>query len=280
MTNPSVHISLTSPCHEDLSGMTITERGRFCSACQKDVINFSALSDDEVLTILSSLKGQASCGMFSVGQLNRPVERRGRGMPVTRLFRSKLAAATILFQSLVVTATAHARNSIKTEQAPIAPVSKDSMLVVTGKVLDAYTQTPVEGVQLSISCDTAKVVTDADGQFTFKVKQPFTATAFSIYPSKENMDDTFVLEQVQVDVADYLQGKEIILYRYMGGVINHTVKAYKKPLVDNYFVGGFTTVVTGPNSALYSSHPLIINMWKVWDFFAKPFKRKKHHEHK
>lgn len=280
MSNPSIKISLISPCHEDLSGMTMTERGRFCSACRKDVIDFSALSDQEVLSILHGLKGQSSCGMFASGQLKRALDNKARQIPVVAVFRSKLAAATLLVQSLVVSATAHARYSIKTEQVPIAPVSKDSLLVVTGKVLDAYTQTPVADVQLSISCDTAKVVTDADGQFTFKVKQPFTATAFSIYPSKENMDDTFVLERVQVDVADYLQGKEIILYRYMGGVINHTVKAYKKPLVDNYFVGGFTTVVTGPNSALYSSHPLIINMWKVWDFFAKPFKRKKHYEHK
>lgn len=277
MPNPSIKISLTSPCHENLSGMTITERGRFCSSCQKDVIDFSSLSDQEVLAILHGLKGQSSCGMFASGQLNRAFTTKAGSIPIALVFRSKLAAAVMLFQSLVVSAATYARSSVKLEQTPIAPVSKDSSLVVTGKVLDAYTQTPVADVQLSISCDTAKVVTDADGQFTFKVKQPFTATAFSIYPSKENTDDTFVLERVQVDVADFLQGKEIILYRYMGGVINHTIKSYRKPVIDRY--GGYAVVVE-PNDALHSKHPLIINMWKVWDFFAKPFKRKKHYEHK
>lgn len=280
MVNPSIHISLTSPCHEDLSGMTITERGRFCSACQKDVIDFSSLPDDEVLAILRGLKGLPSCGMFAAGQLNRPLAQRTRNVPVTTFLRSKLVAATLLLQSIVINATSYARNPIKAEQMPIAPVSKDSMLVVTGRLLDAYTQTPVAAIQLSISCDTANVITDADGRFTFRLKQPFTATSFYIYPSKENVDDTFVVERAQVDVNDYLQGKEIVLYRYMGGVINHTVKAYKMPIVDRYITGSYTTVVRGPNSALYSTHPLIINMWKVWDFFAKPFKRKKHHEHK
>ncbi len=276
MRDPSTYIQLNSPCHEDLASMSPTERGRYCTSCQVDVIDFSRLSDAEVLNILGTLKGQPMCGMFTPQQLNRPLVQPAAHQSLILLSRKKIAAALLLFQSLVTAATAQVKTATKTEQTatPVSPI--DSTIVVKGRVLDGYSQEPVAGVKLGISYISPDTVTDAHGYFEFHVKPTLRSSYIVISHTGISNQDPFIIEDKNV-LVDSAQKEEVILYRYMGGTIEHTIKTYKKPLVDSY--GGFTTVVTG-QGALYSSHPTVINMWKVWDLFAKPFKRKKHHDKK
>ena len=68
MKSLSIHISIPKPCHEQWDGMTTTERGAFCQSCQTEVIDFSAMTDREVIEYLS--KNKAGCGRFRNDQLN------------------------------------------------------------------------------------------------------------------------------------------------------------------------------------------------------------------
>ena len=63
---------IPKPCHEDWNKMTPTERGKFCSACSKHVIDFSLMSDTQILNILSNQSGKV-CGRFDAAQLERPL---------------------------------------------------------------------------------------------------------------------------------------------------------------------------------------------------------------
>ncbi len=51
--------------------MTPTSRGAFCSACAKDVVDFTAMTDDEVQHYLLNKAGEKVCGKFYNTQLNR-----------------------------------------------------------------------------------------------------------------------------------------------------------------------------------------------------------------
>jgi hypothetical protein len=68
MTRNPIHISIPKPCHESWGRMDATAQGAFCHSCQKEVIDFSAMTDREVAEYLA--KHQTGCGRFRKDQLD------------------------------------------------------------------------------------------------------------------------------------------------------------------------------------------------------------------
>ncbi|HEY8894413.1 MAG TPA: hypothetical protein VIM79_06345, partial [Niastella sp.] len=69
----SVHIQIPKPCHENWDNMTPDEQGRFCGSCKKIVVDFTVMSDKELLNYISNVAGQHTCGRFSNHQLNTDI---------------------------------------------------------------------------------------------------------------------------------------------------------------------------------------------------------------
>ncbi|MGG9971922.1 T9SS type A sorting domain-containing protein [Ferruginibacter sp. SUN002] len=69
----AVQLNIAKPCHENWDAMTPTEKGKFCSSCQKTVVDFTLMSDGELLRYLSSIKEKNICGNLYTDQLNRPI---------------------------------------------------------------------------------------------------------------------------------------------------------------------------------------------------------------
>ena len=67
-----IYLHIPKPCHESWDAMTPVEQGRFCKSCCKEVIDFSTLSDKEVLKVLSKNSG-STCGRFTNQQLEKPL---------------------------------------------------------------------------------------------------------------------------------------------------------------------------------------------------------------
>jgi len=63
-------LQIPSPCQEQWSNMQPAERGRHCSACQKTVIDFTTMSDPEIIRYLS-IAGPQVCGRLAPDQLHR-----------------------------------------------------------------------------------------------------------------------------------------------------------------------------------------------------------------
>lgn len=70
MKKASVYIP--EPCHENWSGMTPTEQGKFCGKCKKEVIDFTDYSDEKLENTLLDLYQQRNnvCGRFNNHQLS------------------------------------------------------------------------------------------------------------------------------------------------------------------------------------------------------------------
>jgi len=64
-----IQISIPEPCHESWQNMTPVEKGRFCASCQKTVLDFTYLSDNEIINLVN--KNDNLCGRINVSQLNR-----------------------------------------------------------------------------------------------------------------------------------------------------------------------------------------------------------------
>jgi hypothetical protein len=63
---------IPTPCHEDWNKMTPTQQGKFCASCNKQVVDFSLMSDNQILNFLSHQSGKL-CGRFDAEQLQRPL---------------------------------------------------------------------------------------------------------------------------------------------------------------------------------------------------------------
>lgn len=69
-------VTIPQPCHEKWDEMLPEAKGRFCSSCEKIVVDFSSMSDDEVKNYLLLNTHQKTCGRFLSSQVNRPLENK------------------------------------------------------------------------------------------------------------------------------------------------------------------------------------------------------------
>jgi hypothetical protein len=71
MKNELVYqISIPQPCHENWEAMTKHEHGRHCNSCDKIVVDFASMSDEQVLNYLNQAKGRI-CGRVHDKQLTQ-----------------------------------------------------------------------------------------------------------------------------------------------------------------------------------------------------------------
>lgn len=77
-----IQLHIPTPCHEDWAGMEPAEQGRHCQSCQKTVVDFTTMSDQQVLNYLAKA-GPHICGRLASDQINRsfiplaPPQRNG-----------------------------------------------------------------------------------------------------------------------------------------------------------------------------------------------------------
>lgn len=72
-------IKIEKPCHEDWLKMTLEAQGKFCNACEKSVVDFSVMSDAQILQYFSQPRSQKVCGRFNADQMDRVLVN---GIPV------------------------------------------------------------------------------------------------------------------------------------------------------------------------------------------------------
>ncbi|MBO9593664.1 MAG: hypothetical protein J7599_12220 [Niabella sp.] len=64
-----MNISIPDPCHENWENMQPEEKGRFCNACCKTVIDFTGMSPAAISAYLKAHQSQRVCGRFMTHQL-------------------------------------------------------------------------------------------------------------------------------------------------------------------------------------------------------------------
>lgn len=125
---PIYQIKIAEPCHEDWNKMTPAEQGKFCNACQKQVIDFTTLSDRELIRHIESKKG-ATCGRFLGSQLDRslvnPPEPKSR-------WWSLWLGLTASFLMLVSKSDAQTVEDNADSLEVVLPTPADEVIVVGG----------------------------------------------------------------------------------------------------------------------------------------------------
>jgi hypothetical protein len=125
-------ISIPTPCHESWQQMIPMENGRHCQSCCKTVIDFTVMTDSEIITHLGNHSNL--CGRFDDFQLLR-INQQLQNQPssFTLFKRIGLAAAVLM---AIPFAKANAQKKHKTEQAPVLKSHRD-ILTIKAKSLTA-----------------------------------------------------------------------------------------------------------------------------------------------
>ncbi len=81
-----IKLSIAEPCHENWDAMTTVEKGKFCGSCQKQVIDFSNMSDRQVAEFFKKPTTGSVCGRFMADQLDRSIDIPKKRIPWVKYF--------------------------------------------------------------------------------------------------------------------------------------------------------------------------------------------------
>ena len=167
------HISTPQPCTQNWADMVMAEQGRFCQNCQKTVIDFTRLSNEQILNVLSSA-GKV-CGRFEDTQLKQLNAITAIETPVERFSWKKLGLAAT-FIGLVPFMKVEAKIKPPVEHQPI--LSKKLMIspadtikqfrTITGSVKDTLGEA-LSGVTIKISGTQFNTTSDINGNFRLSI---------------------------------------------------------------------------------------------------------------
>src|SRR5438046_2765912 len=99
-----LQISISGPCHEEWGNMAGVQNGRYCESCRKNVIDFTLMSDEELVQFFKNTPNDV-CGRMNLEQLNSDILIPTRKIPWLKYFFQITMPAFLL--SLKTTAQTH-----------------------------------------------------------------------------------------------------------------------------------------------------------------------------
>ena len=104
-------LSIHEPCNQDWNSMTETEQGRFCDSCSKTVVDFTLMSDAQLINYFLEHANEKTCGRLFTDQLDTALSAPPEQMKKRFGYWKYIAASVLLFftkVSLKAQVTCHA----------------------------------------------------------------------------------------------------------------------------------------------------------------------------
>lgn len=190
----SVQIHIPQPCHENWQKMTPKEQGRFCGSCQKTVVDFTAMSDKELLDYISNTSGQRSCGRFSNDQLNRTISAAKHKRRFSWAYVWNLLLATFLVTESYAQGEPQIKKKPQVQLPDLSPrvgtfaVREPDTIPskeISGIVIDDKSGVPLAGATVMVIGTSKGMVTDEKGRFKLMIDDKGTATLEITYVGYE-----------------------------------------------------------------------------------------------
>lgn len=168
--NSILRINIPQPCDADWQQMIPDSDGRYCSHCQKRVIDFTSWSDEQLYRFFAT-KTKNVCGSFYESQINRPIALLAQ--PQSRFYRMAMTLGLTLIFTNSGKVTGHPRppfyvpNSIDSPTISVTKIQEDKR-GFSGVVLDSLGR-PVPKAEIRLfqnSIVQYSAVSDVHGEYT------------------------------------------------------------------------------------------------------------------
>lgn len=235
-------IQINNPCHENWDEMTQVEQGKFCSHCQKTVIDFSEKTDAELFDYFNN--HSSFCGRFKNTQIDRIIEEP---KPVLkRLFNFYSKAAALFF---TVFSFKSFQTNAQTKQPKIENFVRSAdeihheKISIEGIIIDDENRL-VDSV--AIYFDNLKVATSNHlGYYKFEIenialknhvisfdKNQYRSFAFSFHPLMGNTKQDVLMCNYKGKDCSFSMGGIGPPSRFSGKIILYLKKNIKHELID------------------------------------------------
>ncbi len=228
-----IALQIAEPCHENWQQMTDTEKGRFCKSCSKEVVDFTPMTDTELLNFFKKPAGN-TCGRFSNDQLNRalqpPVQEKKKGW---KWLMAGLAALMMMHKgdaqkngnnksdsNMGATPKTRGTTTIETIETISVGIVLSTFIedkVITGKVLDE-TGHPIPHASIMIDNSKQGVLSNTKGEFSLPLDDPQKAYILVISSVGYTTKRMLVTPQQKSNITVQLNGNtemlgEIVIVR-------------------------------------------------------------------
>lgn len=214
-------ISITQPCHQSWQNMNPVKNGRHCNQCSKMVMDFTKMSNDEILIYLSM--HQSVCGRFDDLQLagiNRRLSADDR-IPIPAKIKGWALVMSLLGSVSFLNACAQVpapvvQTVVAIKQAVCGKPTLGKVEVsrtIRGQVTDER-GVPVPGATISLQSLDYHITTDINGHFMMEV--PYSVKEFMVnmigYEPKlvtvnQNQD---LIYNIKVHLSQQLLGEVVV----------------------------------------------------------------------
>ena len=177
-------ITIPQPCHESWAQMTPATQGRHCAACDKVVVDFTRMTDAEVVVWLQHPRAGRTCGRFATQQLNRPLlvlptpaPRWQKWVAATAAVVGLQAGVAHIAQAQRITPTGQHTITMGAVAVPrrVEPIGSNlPPTVVRGCVLDSASREPLPGVTVLIVGTQIGISTNTNGEFELEFPIEFS----------------------------------------------------------------------------------------------------------
>jgi hypothetical protein len=205
MMKQKIQITIPEPCQEGWQNMTPVEKGRFCASCQKTVLDFTHLSDNEIIKLVS--KNDTLCGRINVSQLNRNLIETKR----TSNYFGYFATSVFAFLGLG-TQSSVAQEKPVTEQTDLKYLNKTSDSIGTFEVKGTvfFEGKPLQNTTIRNNYSSISTLSDENGKFSIIVK------------NGDTLDFSFLGMEIQERVVKENKLINIALNRFDDEIIMET----------------------------------------------------------
>ncbi len=223
-------ITISNPCSEDWTQMTNTDKGRFCASCQKCVVDFTTMTDVEIVRYLTQQNGQ-TCGRFRKEQLNRSL--KPPQMPLNRWTKpfAKWVLASAMSLSIWSPKMGFAAVPMVQTQRSVAVFEKEKKIqsvdneilkdstIIKGTVIDVIDKQGIIGCNIVIKGSTIGVVTDTGGHFVLNIPVDYQQKTFTLVVSSIGYETHEIIVEPQ-SVHPYYSIKITMSEMVLGGIMD------------------------------------------------------------
>jgi len=224
-----LNLAIPVPCSEKWESFKSTPDGGYCDSCSKIVVDFTTMSDNEIIAYFKNQPANA-CGRFKTDQLKSYyVKDTSAVKPGFTLLKEGFVSFLLLIfskqglaqQKIGEVAIENVMNHNNNEHVLTTTIDKQASTQVSGTVMDGTDSTKVAGVTVRLKGRNIETFTDAGGYFVFQ--QPLQQGdilqfMFIGYESQEYV----VRGEEKEDVQIFLDVETITLGGYIVGGVRAT----------------------------------------------------------
>lgn len=205
----SLKIGIENPCSENWDNMMPDATGRFCLSCTKQVVDFSKMTDQDLVRFFKNYKGGEICGQLAPHQVNRELVSAPRKKSFLPYFLRVTIPAMLLMhkgmaqQPVTPGSQYEVNEAVKSDRN--RPAHAVSPVLIRGQVID-HEGSPVPYASVSITGTGQYSLADSTGEFQLHYKGAADSIQLSCTAlSFEDAGITLVADQLLRPVEIRLQ---------------------------------------------------------------------------